>query len=602
MANDHPYVHSPLSEGRPALNRETSFSTGSHRQSSAPLLQKGQTFQGQVTNITAREITIQLADGRNVTARYENAPDLLIGDTAAFRVLSADEHGITLQTLMQGGNSATKNITILKALEAASLPVTERNVSMVTALLSHNLPIHSQMLNHVLQQSFRNPDISLPNLIAMNQLGLPINPETTQMYENYDNMLHQLLPEMESAIDGLFSTLSDLLNQNSPDAAIRFAARLLSVPENLSFGENAVPKETAANGEINSTRTTDSGAEKAVPGDVSTDNREIIHDRTATGEPFSAEMLIFSDDASDLLPASDSREALTSLLREWSQISLPSDTSTGAPNNVPDNVSDNVPDNVPNNVPSSTELLDALRSLLPADYSPLSMEHMLSGTKEGLKELISHPSFRRFTKELFLRNWTLTPEELFEKDSVRELYKRLSSQTEELSKLLSESEQQSKQSGQSAKDNLAGMRQNLGFMNMLNDLYQYVQLPLRLTKETAHGDLYVYANKKNRQPSDGSFSCLLHLELNRLGALDVRIQLTGKQVNARFFLEDKVSAGLIQSHLPELDKAVSSRGYQFKSEAVFSDKKKEETSLEKKLLGQTESSSDVYRYSFDVRA
>ena len=38
---------------------------------------------------------------------------------------------------------------------------------------------------------------------------------------------------------------------------------------------------------------------------------------------------------------------------------------------------------------------------------------------------------------------------------------------------------------------------NVQFMNELNQVATYVQLPLLINNKSAHGDLYVYTNKNN---------------------------------------------------------------------------------------------------------
>lgn len=40
------------------------------------------------------------------------------------------------------------------------------------------------------------------------------------------------------------------------------------------------------------------------------------------------------------------------------------------------------------------------------------------------------------------------------------------------------------------------LTQNVEFMNHLNQIFQYVQLPIKLANETAHGELYVYSKKR----------------------------------------------------------------------------------------------------------
>ena len=69
--------------------------------------------------------------------------------------------------------------------------------------------------------------------------------------------------------------------------------------------------------------------------------------------------------------------------------------------------------------------------------------------------------------------------------------------------------------------NTAAIRQNVDYMNQLNQLYSYVQLPMKLTTQNAHSELYVMTRKKRLGEKGGAFTALLHLDMEVLGSMDI---------------------------------------------------------------------------------
>ena len=521
-----------------------------------------------MTNITARDISLQMENGQNLTARYNDTLELLIGDQASFRVISADEQGIFLRPLYPGSQGASRaDATILKALDAAALPVTERNVALVSSLLKNNLPIHAQMLNTILQQVFRNPDISIENLVTMNRMGLPIEPDTTQWFENYCNLEHQLLGQLQEVTAEAFAHLQQLLSEN-PQAAVSFAGQLLDIPENLSF---LLPESQLPEGIEGQMGNGDTAGEtiQADSSAASAKAAELLAEEEAGAT--SGQNNIGTPQTSDSPLGS-----FLGLLKSWQ---LPGGLS------------------LQENPPDSQNMVQVLKSILSG---AAKSEHA-----GGVRALLEHPFFQQLTQDLYQQNWTLSPEDLLKKEAVSKLYERLLSQLNRL--------EEAGSGGGGRQSAVSQAKQNLGFLNTLNELYTYVQLPLRLSGKQTHADLYVYTNKRSSgRQEDGSVSCLLHLTMSHLGLLDIRVRLNAGQVKTLFYLEDKAAAALIEAHLPELDEAVSRHGVSMTSEVIRQSlrtaRKEQKADAEQdspflqSLLDTDMIPSSVHRYSFDIRA
>ena len=138
-------------------------------------------------------------------------------------------------------------------------------------------------------------------------------------------------------------------------------------------------------------------------------------------------------------------------------------------------------------------------------------------------------------------------------------------------------------------------------MNQMNQLYSYIQIPLKMMNQSATGDLYVYQNRKKGNNASDDLSAFLHLSLTNLGNTDIAVTMHQKQVGIRFYMEDEDAFKLINDNIHILDEKLTAKGYI--SNISVSETKAEENFVEKLL--ETESvgaNQKIKRYSFDVRA
>ena len=199
----------------------------------------------------------------------------------------------------------------------------------------------------------------------------------------------------------------------------------------------------------------------------------------------------------------------------------------------------------------------------------------------------------------FLDSFLLKPEDISEPEKVKKYYEDLN---DTLAKLEQLSMKISEHTKESATETPKQMRSNLSFMEAVNNVFPYIQLPLKFKEHPTHGELYVYEKKRALKPTD-SFSALLHLELEALGTTDIFITLTGQHVSTKFFMTDKESGELVRTELPTLTKALAQKGYTLQSEVSIREPIEEEqtpTLLEQFL--EEHSPSGLNRYTFDIRA
>ncbi len=189
----------------------------------------------------------------------------------------------------------------------------------------------------------------------------------------------------------------------------------------------------------------------------------------------------------------------------------------------------------------------------------------------------------------------MLPEEVAEEGSVDKLYERLNSQMKQLSQALS----QTAKADTPLARTIANVSNNIDFMNQMNQVFTYVQLPLKMQGRDANGELYVYTNKKNLAKKDGTVSALLHLDMEHLGSVDVHVALTDQKVATKFYLKDESALTMIADHIELLNERLQKRGYSMNAQFLT---KEEDTNVMEEILDQNKNISVLAGYSFDARA
>jgi hypothetical protein len=181
-----------------------------------------------------------------------------------------------------------------------------------------------------------------------------------------------------------------------------------------------------------------------------------------------------------------------------------------------------------------------------------------------MMNMLESDDFSSMLKQQIQSQWLLSPIDVENKQTVEKLYDRLNEQVKDLTSAI---ESISMQGSELAK-NLDNMNQNLDFMEQMNQMMQYIQLPLKMNGSEATGDLFVYTNKKSLAENNGTVSALLHLDMKNLGPLDVyaSINTGSNKVTTRFQLADDSLIDFMQSHMHILNERLEKRGYAITSE------------------------------------
>lgn len=217
------------------------------------------------------------------------------------------------------------------------------------------------------------------------------------------------------------------------------------------------------------------------------------------------------------------------------------------------------------------------------------------GTKDApaLKELFQGKEYKSLLKQVMSEQWLLEPEQVGNKENVEKLYESLNRQMEKLEQFLQNAQKETP----ALQKDVSNVRSNLEMMNQMNQLYNYIQLPLKLKNQNAHSDLYVYTNKKKLSDRKGELSAFLHLELENLGTTDVQIKMLGSNVTTNFYLSDDISYKIIEQHMEELQERLQEKGY---SCNIRLEKRVKEIDFVQDFLEKELPVGKLQRYSFDV--
>ena len=224
-----------------------------------------------------------------------------------------------------------------------------------------------------------------------------------------------------------------------------------------------------------------------------------------------------------------------------------------------------------------------------------ALDEIMGLTGGSAKKLFSGKEYQKVLEYEVKQQWTLKPEEI-KGDAVKHLYEKMEKQMQKMQELV----QESGQSNTSLAKAVSNLQGNIEFMNQINNAYHYVQIPLRMSNQNAHGDLFVYTNKSGVDRPDGELSAFLHLDMDNLGATDVSVRMKDRKVHTNFYLEDEKSYDLIEEHMAELMQRLQEKGYSCTVQVENQFRKK---NLVEDFMQQEHPSAGIlHRYSFDMRA
>lgn len=510
----------------------------------------GQSVTGEVIEADGQDILLAIGKNQLLRARLSLAMDVEAGQQLTFGIKSIGGMKVVLSPLFE---NMTSGSGAEKALELAGLPRNEETMKMVEAMMKEGMKLDPDSLSSMYRTVNAHMDVDITTLVQLNRMGLPVTEENITQLQSYKNYEGQVTEGVKILMGEVAEQLSSLAASDNPEDVFTFLKLVLGEP---SGTENVQTEENMA-GDDNVIQTFKNAVMTEAPEENA--GKEKLTFMPGMAEQAGEKGLGMA--LSDVLQkAGFSEETVNACLKG----ELP-----------------------------AKELLTELGRLVKDGR--LSTEQ-----KNGILELLKDNEFLENLKKGLTEKFLLTPDEVGEDGQVEKLYERLDSQLSRMNQALQGMAKENPALSQS----IQNLSSNVEFMNQLNQMFTYVQLPLKLSGQEAAGELYVYTNKKNLAKKDGQVSALLHLDLKHLGEIDIHVSLRDSHVSTKFCLSDEKALDLVAANIDTLNQRLMKRGYSV--DASFEQKDKAQHPIDEMLDRDKKVSSKekvlISSSSFDARA
>lgn len=551
-------------------------------------LKPGQTLQGEVVGRNGNEVQIRLNDDMILNARLEKSMEMEPGKVVTFEVKNNSGGTLALSPLFE--NMGT-DANVLKALEMAGLPVNKASVSMTEAMMQGGMSIDRNSLASMFRQVMNFPESQPASVVELQQLGMEVTPENLQQLENYKNLEHQIIKDLTNILDEIPFQFESMMAAGDTEGASAMYQALLDLVVG-SEGETAASAILTEDGAVILKADLTEGGDLAgggkIPGDVPEGITGSISGPDGELAGSAAESTVGSGVGELQNVLGNTEEAVRNSMDNTLLSMIGREELSGLTEQL-------------GNLGMDQAMLEAFsQGTLTGKEALAEIAKALAQLPPDGKEALSNAvfstkGFQNLLQQNLSEQWLLTPEEVRDKGNVKELYERMDAQLARLGEAFSSN---GKMDNPLAKS-VTNLQNNLDFMNQINQVYSYVQLPLKMSEGKAHGDLYVYANKKSLASKDGSVSALLHLDMEHLGPVDVYVAMQEQRVNTHFYLADEEMLDFIEANIHILNERLEKKGYAMNT--VMSVKAEEKTAVEE-MLDNGQENTLLSQYSFDVRA
>lgn len=589
-------------------------------------LSSGSVFEGTVSSVKNGKVTLALSDGQTITARLSGKVPLSQGTPMFFQVKSND--GATIEIKPYTGAGSGGNPILTNALTEGTVPVTERNLAMVDAMMKEQMPIDKQSLLNMARIANMNPGVDITTVVNMTKLGIPVSPEMAAQFENYMTDEHAILQEMDQAMN----ELADLAGSSdlTLDQAVQMNHKILSI---------LLPEQTATGAPVNTEGQIETGGQTTAEGQIVTGGQITAEGQIVTGGQITAEGQTTSEGqiltdgrlgaeeqtvngeqtttAGQAIQEGTGGQAIGEVLsdQQFSSLgrllqnipSLVESTKLFPEAMEQDIFIDTLEDeSVAQNLMTEDAAWKAAdgktaldKNLTVSDFLR-TVSQLLSENNgmasQSIQKLFGSDAYKSLLRNVMEQQWLIQPEALKQEKKISQLYEKLEQQMRQVEDALKEAGVTKTRFPETA----AEVRGNIEFMNQLNQAYTYVQVPLKMSGQNANGELYVYTNKKNLRDPDAELSAFLHLDLEHLGSTDVSVKMQHRNVKTNFYMADDASYDLVEKYLPILEQKLKDKGYQCTITMTKEEKKVSfGDDFLRKDMPQT---GTLHRYSFDVRA
>lgn len=581
----------------------------------------GETLQGEVIGVNGNEIELKIADNAVVTAKLEQNMNVAVGQKMMFEISNNSNGQVALRALFT--NLAQEQLA-QNALQMAGIEANGQTAQMISGLMKEGMPIDMQTLQSIYHDIVKYPDVDQSLLVHMHKIGMETTPQNVEQFQALVNYEERLTGTIDELIRELPAELKNMTQMGEADKVMTVTRELVSMIAEQELqsvqtvtvnGEQMLAEGLADKNSIIGQMTGENGIVNPENGQVTDANGQVVI-TTAEEVPVQAPQSAMDKALAALQEAMNSNmpvngeDGLVNTNQSASAVSEQSFLLSGD-------------DKILSGVLTKAEYAELANTLEQNGFSKetvaqvrtgnLPMHELFTALKSELAlkdaavagKLWDNPAFGKLMSKQLQSSWLLKPSEVESGNNVTDFYNRLNTQVNSIINSMSQSLSESSVLSQS----LQQFKENVDFLNNLNQLMPYVQLPLKMNGHSATGDLYVYADKKSLASGSDTVTAALHLDMQHLGMVDVFVKMQDKNVTTDFCLENEATLDFIAEHMDMLSERLERRGYSLNAQMKVKDTAmtlKEDilplTAGENITNGKMVADAKNAIYRFDVRA
>lgn len=465
----------------------------------------GDIISGKITGLQGQNVELLLPNGQSLTALLGQNVQVNMGEQMIFAIKNMNANQVELNPLFT--NTANTS-NIMKALEGANMPVNEQNVTMVQNMMERGMSIQKDALLSMKRSIVQFPNANVEDVVTLHSLKMPVNETNlTQLaaYKNSENQIMKPIMEMFSEIP---NTFEQLINSGETTKAVGMYKDLVQL-----FSQMTSKSELTNTGKT------------ILQGELTNSNINMMDLSNEEGKMPIEQTL---KDVNSLESATELANQVKHLLRNFG-------------------VENSQIEAILKQNPSKQDIIQILQNQI-TNHSAL--------TEDVLAEIFKDPIFKEFMVKTGQELSTLSPKEVANYENIENLYEHLQKRADKILETLAGKEDLA------LAKSASNLKANVDFMNQMNQMFQYVQLPLKFQEGHANGELYVYGNGKKLSLEDGNVSALLHLDMEHLGTVDIHVEMNPeKQVKTNFYFEDEAMLDFVYEHIDLLNERLEKRGY-----------------------------------------
>ena len=558
----------------------------------------GTTIQGEIIAKNGNEVQIRIDKDTVLQARLEQDVNVEEGQNIRFQVKN---NGTTLTLSPLLTNTAQAD-NVYKALQMAGLPINESTVAMTDEMMKLGMSIDSRSLQNMFKDVVTHTDASATDVVFLHKMDMPLTESNLRQIQNYTELQHEVVKGMQDVTDALQGLINGTGGADVAAGADGVDANTLTQYQNLvkelisDTLMGMLPDGAGAAGDV-----TGGNPAGGISGDVlaaGVSGADLAGEVPAGG--ISGNAWTAGISGADLVgealadaPLSGNAALIKGVLQDAAFSELLNNgliTEEEAAGFLKEAAGLLTEKGITLSGNTTQEMMKALLDITAGNTQEA----------ESLQKLFSGKVWKNLLEGTVKTQWSLTPETLPKEGEVGKVYEKIVKSLHTLNETL----QQSGAQNTALQESITNLSENIDFMNQLNQMYTYVQLPLKMQNGEKNGELYVFTNKRSLAEKDGEVSALLHLTMEHLGPLDVYVKMNQGKVSTEFTVEKEETLLFLEKNMSILTDRLQKRGYDISCKMKVKDEAGEPENPVERLLTEKQNGavSAHAQYAFDVRA